>query len=288
MSLSYYSNNEAIDKGNTINNFRNIFEKYKINKPTLEEALYHIFISSDISKDDSKALTNDILMKCHNRINQVYDNIKNKFNISKEEAYTICSYTCESMIKDFSPYKILNKNMVTEDRKNGIENISKYLYILLLALRKLPKYFPDDNNKFLYRCIRSKVNLNEPNGYKIGIIKTFYAFTSTSTNPILSYKFLEKENEIKTGTIFSLGGDIWGYDISLFSFFNEKEILLEPERQFKIYKILPELNGVIHIDGTYIDTPIPLDEESTENPLKKLYYMKKNYIDSLNQGNNDG
>ena len=41
---------------------------------------------------------------------------------------------------------------------------------------------------------------------------------------------------IKSGTIFRLEGDIWGYDITLFSKYDEKEILLEPERKFIVKK----------------------------------------------------
>ena len=46
----------------------------------------------------------------------------------------------------------------------------------------------------------------------------------------MTYNFLKEEKKIKSGTIFSLGGDIWGYDITLFNYFKEEEILLEPEK----------------------------------------------------------
>lgn len=50
-------------------------------------------------------------------------------------------------------YKILNQNMTSENRKNGIQNIDKYLLILLLALRKLEKC----NKDILYRSIKTNV-----------------------------------------------------------------------------------------------------------------------------------
>ena len=34
--------------------------------------------------------------------------------------------------------------MVSENRKEGVKNISKYLFILLKSLRKLDKYFPNE------------------------------------------------------------------------------------------------------------------------------------------------
>ena len=73
------------------------------------------------------------------------------------------------------------------------------------------------------------------------------SFTSTSTDQESTQNFLKeekfklqkrssslKENKvikvIKSGTIFSLKGVKWGYDIHLFSIYGhkEKEILLEP------------------------------------------------------------
>ena len=97
--------------------------------------------------------------------------------------------------------------MVSEDRRNGVNNISKYLYIFLKALRKLPRYYPE--NKYLYRCLTIKVNISQdPNNknmipYVAGNIKTFWGFTSTSPDPKMTYSFLKKENKIKTGTIFT-------------------------------------------------------------------------------------
>ena len=105
-----------------------------------------------------------------------------------------------------------------------------------------------------------KVSLsNDPSNQKmvpyiIGNIKTFWGFTSTSPDAKTTYSFLKNEEKIKTGTIFVLGGDIWGYDIELFNYYHEKEILLEPERKFKIDNVLPPLNDVINITCTILKT----------------------------------
>ena len=62
-------------------------------------------------------------------------------NLSNEERCIISSYTCESSYDtQYSPYRILNSNMVADDRKKGLSNLSKYLYILLITIRKLKKY----------------------------------------------------------------------------------------------------------------------------------------------------
>ena len=159
--------------------------------------------------------------------------------------------------------------MVSENRKEGLKKISKYLYLLLMAIRKLPKYYPNDKNKYLYRCINVKVKIfidhYNPKfiPYIRGNTKTFWTFTSTSPNPKTSIKFLGKngsfENrKLKYGTIFSLYGNVWGYDITLFNFYNEEEILLEPERKIFIENVFPDVNDIISVTCEVKDTPIIL------------------------------
>ena len=50
-------------------------------------------------------------------------------------------------------------------------------------------------------------------------------FTSTSPDPRTTYSFLNKEEKVKTGTIFALKGDLWCYNIELFNYFKEKNII---------------------------------------------------------------
>ena len=156
---------------------------------------------------------------------------------------------------------------MSQDRKEGVRKISKYLYIFLKALRKLPKYRPNIENKYLYRCIRRKVKVSEDENnlqilpYKKGNEKTFWSFTSTSSIGYI-YAFLNKENFI-TGTRFKLleneKHSMWGYDISVFNYHDENEILLEPETQFKVEESIPELNGIIDITCEIKKTPLILD-----------------------------
>ena len=156
---------------------------------------------------------------------------------------------------------------MSNNRQNGVNNISKYLYIFLAALRKLPRYYPE--NKMLYRCLTCKVNLSENNKeivpYKIGNKKTFWGFTSTSPDPNMTYSFLKAKEQMKTGTIFSLSGDIWGYNIELFNFFHEKEILLEPERKFIVSNVLPPINEIININCNILKTDLILSDDNNLN-----------------------
>ena len=168
MSINFFPDEEGCPKNNeeTINNYKDLFKDYGSNLPSLKEALLHLYNSSGLSEQESNKYTNEILNKTKYELgkNDFYNNkIKKTYpNISFDEAQIIASYTYEADIETYSPYRILNINLVSEDRKKGLKKISKYLYILLLSLRKLPRYIPE--KKVLYRCIRKKVNyMYDPN-----------------------------------------------------------------------------------------------------------------------------
>ena len=290
MSLNFYSEEEDNSKEESVNNYIDLFYEYKTKLPSLSEALNQMFKSKKIDNIKVNELTNDILDKCNTKINQNFEAIKNKYNkITKEDAYIICSYTCESKDENFSPYRLLNQSLVSDNRKNGIKNISKYLYIFLKSLRKLPIYYPDKENNHLYRCIRQKVNLSKDPfndkliPYIVGNKKTFWGFTSTSSNPKISYQFLDTTKQMKSGTLFTLEGDLWGYDITLFNWFGEKEILLEPERKFIVHNVLPALNEIIIVTCTILKSPIILDNNEIKNLIKNEEYKNNDdKIDYIN------
>ena len=272
MSLIFYSEEENNNKEESINNYKDMFLDYENKKPTLSEALTQMFISSGAEQNQSNELVKDILSKCKSTIDDNFVKIIKEYpNITKDDAYIICSYTCESKENKYSPYRLLNRNLVSENRKNGINKISKYLFILLRALRKLKRFYPNKENKYLYRCITNKVNLSEDPfnkkyiPYKVGNIKTFWGFTSTSENVKMTYNFLKEEEKIKSGTIFLLGGDIWGYNISLFNYYGEEEILLEPERKYKVDNILPPVNEIIYVNCKILTTPLVLLDTNNNN-----------------------
>lgn len=64
---------------------------------------------------------------------------------------------------------------------------------------------------------------------------------------ILAKLFLDEK--AKMGTIFSLIGDLWGYDITLFNICGENEILLEPERKFILRNQYPKLTELYMLDA---------------------------------------
>ena len=85
-----------------------------------------------------------------------------------------------------SPYKILN-NSLSVDRSNAaLKKTRGLLFLLLQALRKLPRFVPEDNT--LYIGLRAHVQ-TEPDPefpgrkpYAAGNKKTWWAFTSTTTS----------------------------------------------------------------------------------------------------------
>ena len=254
----------------SINNFRDIFRELIEKKPTLEEALDQLYKSLGLKNFQIKR--NNVIKNCEKVIEKKFDKIKKvQPYITKNEAIIICTYTYEEKGEDpqntQSPYIILNSNLVENDRKKGIENVSKYFYILLKALRKLTLF--NCNNKNLYRILGEKVDTkikkNNPNyvPYKVGNIKTFWAFTSTSpiiTKAIADFLSDGKGKNSKTGTKLTIHGDIVGYDITLFSYYgNENEILLEPERKFRIESVY-EINEVVDADCYILKTPLVLED----------------------------
>ena len=57
------------------------------------------------------------------------------------------------------------------------------------------------------------------------------------------------------GTIFTLVGKVWGYDIFLFNYYGEEEILLEPERKFTVEEVMTEVNDIIRVRCILKESP---------------------------------
>lgn len=291
MSLHFYCKNEDNEKEESINNYKDLFLDYVKNPPSLKEALSQIFISGGVAEKELKEYIDDLIDKANHFINkkQRKAQIKEKYpNISENDSLIICSYTCEAKSPDFSPYKILNRNLANENRKEGLQKVSKYLYILLMALRKLPKFYPNEKDKYLYRSIGVQVN-TKIDPFRPKLIpylrnnnKTFWAFSSTSPLFSTAYDFLKnkKNSDSKYGTIFSICGKVWGYDITLFNTYKEEEILLEPERKFFIENVLPDVNDIVCVTCEIKDSPIVLNDLD-----KQIENKNNNQFNVINYSN---
>jgi hypothetical protein len=251
-------------KEESINNYADIFMAYISKPPTLTEALEQLFNSS--RTENSNEIIKDIIYESKTAIDRKFDKIKQIYpKISQEESMIITTYTLDSNI-----YRIINKTL-NDDKKN-IKNISKYLYLFIKSLRKLKKY---SDSKYLYRGIRLK-----DNSLIKGNKKTFLTFISTSDNIQMAKCFAEN------GVIYILG-DAWGYDITLFSYYEEKEILLEPERQFLIEEVI-SLNNTNYAKLKMLDTPLVLEdiipvEINNINDLKNQLQNERRKNSDLNK-----
>ena len=266
--INFYDPNEGIEKEESINNYKELFSEYIYNLPTLRESLFQLLDSTDLAKNKIDEYYDYIKKESESTIDKKLAKIKEKYpKITYDQAVIIASYTVEAPDTNYSPYRILNKNMVSDNRKEGLERVSKYLYLLLKTLRLLPKY--NDESKCLYRCIKYKVNMMiDPLDEKVvpyitGKDKTFWTFTSTSPNNKTAYKFLGLNH--KSGTIFTIKGKVCGYDITLFNKFHEEEILLEPERKYSIEYHFSEVNDILGVICKVKDTPLVLEENVQKN-----------------------
>ena len=125
MPLDFYCKEEENTSEESINRYKYIFRNYEKNPPSLSEALAQMFKSSNLDSKKINEFVEDILNKCEGIIEQNFDLIKKEYkNITKEDAFIICSYTCESEDRTYSPYRILNQNLVSNNRQNGVNNIS--------------------------------------------------------------------------------------------------------------------------------------------------------------------
>ena len=283
MSLNFYDEEEDTEKGNdeSLNKYIDLFNPFVNESPNLKEELNFIYSSLNLSENEKNKIINDITSQCDKQMNNNFEQIHEKYpKITLEESKIIASYTCESSYgEEYSPYRILNQSMVTENRKLGIKKVSKYLFMLLKSLRKLSRYIPESNPKVLYRCINRIVNykidtFNENSvPYLPGNKKTLWGFTSTSYAVNTSYKFLGKNNVFKEGTVFTFTGDLIGYDISLFNVFGEKEILIEPERKFKVEETKPPINKILLTSCKILETPLVLNSIIKSDP--EIYFDSK-------------
>ena len=252
MSNAFYSQNEE-NTFESLNNYEYLLEYYSSKPPTLEEALIELFRNGGLSKKEAKEIYDHLYLTCNEKVNNNWSLIKeqNK-DISKNDALTISSYTYEpkTMYEKFSPYRLLNTNLVLNNRKSGVQNAEKYLFLLLSALRRMTKC----KKQCLFRCINCKVKLEKDSNnskyvpYKIGNNKVFWAFTSTSDDEKVAETFLGNG----TGTKYKIvGDDLWGYDITLFNVCGEKEIILEPERKYMIKEV--KQDKIIEVTCEIID-----------------------------------
>ena len=125
----------------------------------------------------------------------------------------------------------------------------------MTVLRKLPRV----TGWTLYRGVRGEVNFDKDHYYK-GNTVFWPALSFTSPNMNATKAFLAKglKGGKAKGTLFIIN-NAWGYDIQPYSLFpDEEEILLEPERQFRVISVLDADLTIINLE--MLDTPLSAPE----------------------------
>ena len=252
------------EKEESIDNYKDLFLPLVEKSPTLEEAIDQLLKSEKLEEEDVHLKRTKIIKESMKIVEKNFERIvKVHPNVTKDEALVISTYCYEDEDYRCSLYKILNKNIVSQDRRNGISNVYKYCFLLLKSLRHLNIIKLD--GQFLFRVLGAKVtDIRDKNPnyipYKEGNIKTFLSFISTSLKVYTDFLREKDGNNLKTGTIFTISGDIIGYDISLFSMYeDDHEILVEPERKYKIQTVY-EVNDVVNVICHILKTPLVLED----------------------------
>ena len=202
-------------------------EYYRI--PTLKAALTSLGIPAEEIEDVAYACT--LRAGAAARGGKLFE------GFTEDDAAALAMYTYDfgSSMFEYNPYRLLNTALVGRNTA-GLARAKDALYLVMTALRKLPKV----RGRILYRGVRSEVNLDKDH-YHEGNIITWPAFSSTSPDSKATKAFLSSGSVRgkKASGVFFIIENGWGYNIQPYSMFpDEEEILLEPERQFKVKSVI--------------------------------------------------
>ena len=196
---------------------------------------------------------------------------KPKDGLTPNESGAIMLYTLEWTSRDKSFYRILNKQLQSED-DDKIKPWSLYLKLFIMSLEKLPA-----QTQTIYRGIKRNMSDQYPQGKEF----VWWAFSSctTSIHVLQSEQFLGKTGD---RTLFTIDCES-GKDIRNHSFFStEDEMLLIAARKFQVVSSLDSGNGLFIIQLQEIESDYPL----LGPPLKKLLPNASNNRPSFER--NDG
>ena len=218
-------------------------ERYHV--PSIEDALREAGLGEKLAKM--------IADTCMNRANEIEDLPD---GVSVEDAAALAMYTFDFGVKHYesNPFRLLNRNLVGRNT-DGLMRIRGLLYLVMAALRKLPRF----TGRTLYRGVRKDTNIDRGN-YAEGNVVTWSAFSSTSPSMSTTKAFLAKGSSDgkSSGTLFIIE-KAWGYDLRPYSLYpDEDEILLEPERQFKVRSVIGSDLTIITLE--MLKTPVVLPQ----------------------------
>lgn len=241
-----------------INKLSALFTEFKRKKPpSLKEALE----SMGYGGENSEKLAEMFAEKGKGKLGEL-----NVPGVTAEDAAVIFCYTYEWGTEKFgdstgSPCRKLNNSLSVDRSAAAIRKTRAFLFLLLQALRKLPRYVPEDY--VLYRWIRAPVKTEKGSAppkhqqsYVAKCVKTWWPFTSTTEDPEVVKRLVGDG----VGTLITLNGETWGYNISMFSDYpDEREVLLEPERQLRVSSVARE-GDLTAVNARLLDAPLVLED----------------------------
>lgn len=179
---------------------------------------------------------------------------------TKEDAEAVALYTFDfgPSKYEMNPYRIINKAL-SGLGEESMERASGLMHIVMRSLRKLPKV----TGRTLYRGLRETVGKE---AYREGSIVMWPGLSSTTSDKSITKRFLPKEKNGNkgSGTLFVIE-DGWGYDIQPYSLFpGEEEILLEPNRYFRVQSVIESETTVVKLQ--MLDTPVILPQFFGSDP----------------------
>ena len=223
-----------------------------------------------------------VMAACYENARRLGEEDKLPQNLTVDDAAALAMYTFDFGTDDMynlNPYRIINSALNNRTEEN-MEKAKDILYLVMKALRKLPVVF----GRELHRGIRVDVSENADRAggqsrpqYTEGSIITWSAMSSTSPDMTVTKSFLKGGSKTgkAAGTLFIISNG-WGYDIQPYSLFpTESEILVEPERQFKVVSIIPAELTIIKLE--MLKTPIILPDIYGRHDffVPALYFVKE-------------
>ena len=131
--------------------------------------------------------------------------------------------------KEENPYRVLNGAMqFFQEKRTRLLNIRWFLYGLLEGLRSLPY--------MQYKCLYRGIDMGVE--WEVDDLRTFATFTSMTREKSGAETFLKYNEGKLSGTLITARG-LFGYDISGYSLFGqkEKEVMLEPFQRVNVRRI---------------------------------------------------
>lgn len=249
-----YSGNESL-KGASKETHCDLSDVYTQNyeRPTMKDAL--------LKAGFTEKQTDDICNACSNKAQELSEDGKLSEEFTADDAAAIAMYTFDFGTEDFeiNPSSVINKAF-REKRTEDLEKAGGLIYLLMTALRKLPRI----SGMCLHRCVDSEIDIDK---YRDGETITWPALSSASPDIHAVRKFLGKTSDEKPlGTMFTINY-AWGYDIHSYSLYPDNyEVILEPGMSFKVSSVIKD--GIFVAKLNMLDSKLILPQVFGEGKSK--------------------